>query len=904
MCKKLMFLVSLIVLLGLTQSTSALITETFDSDLGKWADLAYQNTNGDNNFGWSNTNNAGGASAGEAGGTFGRHTWAYIGDEFDEELTSADTIQMRGTAKMIDNAAKGHWFIGFFYYDSGNPGGGGPKLGIDIVEPDNPGFPWRLYLSINGDKDQAPQILVNDNTVWTFDLTYENGTFSGTIAGQNVSRSVVLSGTINAMGMGTFHIATEAGEYGDLYVDDVQYTTPAPPVPTIQFESAASGDLETVTPAELNVILTNPEEGWTYTVDYAAVGGTATAGVDYIMAGGGPACWDYPTQCHGDSDATGDVKGSDFLALKNSWYKCYPDADYDPCADLELSNPTTTGSEVVLGELNQHTYTIIDPSNWDIDLSIDIALPVWTGTENVPDWEGVPIPATLKDGWIPWCARKWRDMYGQGTVAMENVAGTGISTMVSTVYGGLTAVKVCGMCMPRLNGGTPYGSPDHDPICNSWLQVEDHPENPSGDIIMALYNLPSGEYELYSYHNNFECHRGGSTPEGTEACCDLIANPQPPMPSITALSINLIKFRTDGSAVFVVYESGCCVSDGIRPHRVGGRAILNAFRLRLIKPGPSPGDGVMDVPTDTILKWPPVAGALQHDVYLGTDSLEVFEASDPYTPPGLGRFEGNSYDPEGLEYATTYYWRVDGFDPGNGVTKGSIWSFTTTACNTIDDFETYKDTQAMLSNWEGLGGAQGDISLSTADFAHGDDVSRQKSLALEYHNVDPDNFSEACLTFAGPQDWTGGPATLSIFLRGHTGNYLSDSVRMYVIAEDAYGSSQEVEFKPVNLTEQNWQLWGIHLAKFRNVDLRAVNKLCIGIGDRNGLPTGAQGNVWIDDIGLCIPELNGGTSYGSAMSIVYQSGCCAADGILPSRIGRRAIFNAFELRRICNYRLR
>ena len=559
------------------------------------------------------------------------------------------------------------------------------------------------------------------------------------------------------------------------------------------------------------------------------------------------------------------------------------------------------------------------PNDWDIDLSIDIALPVWTGTENVPDWEGVPIPATLKEGWIPWCASRWGDMYGHGTVAMENVAGTGISTMISTVYGGLTAVKVCGMCMPRLNGGTPYGSPVHDPICNSWLQVEDHPENPSGDIVMALYNLPSGEYELYSYHNNFECHRGDSTPEGTEACCDLTANPQPPMPSITALSINglvdryaymewwprwadpkrefincdpecgwdhpigsifgnnvtttlaaydvpvqqvtqdsqlvpsLIEFRTDGSAVFIVYESGCCVPDGIRPHRIGGRAILNAFRLRLIKPGPSPADGVMDVPTDTILRWPPVAGALQHDVYLGTDFLEVFKACDPCAPPGVGRLAGNSYDPEGLKLTTTYYWRADGFDSGTGVTRGRVWRFTTTACNTIDDFETYKDTQAMLNNWEGSGGAQGGISLS-ADFARGGDVSRQKSLALEYYNVDPDKFSEACLTFAAPQDWTGGPATLSIFFRGHTGNQLSDQVRMYVIAEDTDGSSQQAAIQPVNLTQQNWQPWGTHLAKFRNVNLRAVKKLCIGIGDRNALPTGARGNVWIDDIGLCMPS--------------------------------------------------
>jgi len=48
-----------------------------------------------------------------------------------------------------------------------------------------------------------------------------------------------------------------------------------------------------------------------------------------------PVCWDYLTQCHGDSDNDGEVKGSDFLALKNSWYKCYGDPNYNPCADFD-----------------------------------------------------------------------------------------------------------------------------------------------------------------------------------------------------------------------------------------------------------------------------------------------------------------------------------------------------------------------------------------------------------------------------------------------------------------------------------------------------------------------------------------------------------------------------------------
>ena len=49
----------------------------------------------------------------------------------------------------------------------------------------------------------------------------------------------------------------------------------------------------------------------------------------------GPESWRYRTQCHGDTDDDGEVKGSDFLALKNSWYKCYPDPDYDPSADFD-----------------------------------------------------------------------------------------------------------------------------------------------------------------------------------------------------------------------------------------------------------------------------------------------------------------------------------------------------------------------------------------------------------------------------------------------------------------------------------------------------------------------------------------------------------------------------------------
>jgi len=67
--------------------------------------------------------------------------------------------------------------------------------------------------------------------------------------------------------------------------------------------------------------------------------GWITAGVSIaehiVVPAPGPACWKYPTQCHWDTDNSGDVKGSDFLALEESWYKCHPNGDYDQCADFD-----------------------------------------------------------------------------------------------------------------------------------------------------------------------------------------------------------------------------------------------------------------------------------------------------------------------------------------------------------------------------------------------------------------------------------------------------------------------------------------------------------------------------------------------------------------------------------------
>ncbi|MHC4618135.1 MAG: dockerin type I domain-containing protein [Planctomycetota bacterium] len=81
-------------------------------------------------------------------------------------------------------------------------------------------------------------------------------------------------------------------------------------------------------------------------------------GVTTSWTSGYPACWGYLTQCHGDADNTGDVKGSDFLALKNSWYKVYPDPAYDPCADFDR-NGEVKGSDFLI--LKNNWYQTVSP---------------------------------------------------------------------------------------------------------------------------------------------------------------------------------------------------------------------------------------------------------------------------------------------------------------------------------------------------------------------------------------------------------------------------------------------------------------------------------------------------------------------------------------------------------------
>ena len=96
---------------------------------------------------------------------------------------------------------------------------------------------------------------------------------------------------------------------------------------------------------------------------------------------------------------------------------------------------------------------------------------------------------------------------------------------------------------------------------------------------------------------------------------------------------------------------------------------------------PNPQNGETELIQPVMLSWHAGSGAARHDVYLGQDAnivaLATIETAEVYRDRLPA--ETAAYEAGILEFATTYYWRIDEVnetDPGNSC-KGDIWQFTT-----------------------------------------------------------------------------------------------------------------------------------------------------------------------------------------------------------------------------------
>ncbi len=121
---------------------------------------------------------------------------------------------------------------------------------------------------------------------------------------------------------------------------------------------------------------------------------------------------------------------------------------------------------------------------------------------------------------------------------------------------------------------------------------------------------------------------------------------------------------------------------------------------------PLPANNAPDTPRDAVLSWTEGDTAAKHNVYLGTNFDDVNEATltDPRDVLVSENQDELSFDPLGpdlLDYAQTYYWRVDEVEAdGTTINKGNIWSFTVVNFIVVDDFEAYDANNIIYEAWD------------------------------------------------------------------------------------------------------------------------------------------------------------------------------------------------------------
>ncbi|MHC4500607.1 MAG: fibronectin type III domain-containing protein, partial [Planctomycetota bacterium] len=124
----------------------------------------------------------------------------------------------------------------------------------------------------------------------------------------------------------------------------------------------------------------------------------------------------------------------------------------------------------------------------------------------------------------------------------------------------------------------------------------------------------------------------------------------------------------------------------------------------LLADNPNPADGSRNIAYEVVLSWTPGVDANAHDVYLGTDSNSVTDAntnsSEHMGRVDVNSYDTNDYDVNGLEFYTTYYWRIDGVNGPNSL-EGGVWDFTVrrAADFSCDGVVNWQDLVILGADW-------------------------------------------------------------------------------------------------------------------------------------------------------------------------------------------------------------
>ena len=284
-----------------------------------------------------------------------------------------------------------------------------------------------------------------------------------------------------------------------------------------------------------------------------------------------------------------------------------------------------------------------------------------------------------------------------------------------------------------------------------------------------------------------------------------------------------------------------------------GLSEVRFFSIPVLAREASPAPGATDVSVDTTLRWKAGREAAQHTVYLSIDQQAVIDGTAPAVTVSTPGYAAS------LDLAGTYYWRVDEVNEAEtpSTWQGDVWSLSTQEYLVVDDFESYNDIETgkegsnlVYETWvDGFGTTtNGSVIGYSEAFQPSMEKTRsydgKQSVPLFYNNTAATR-SEVTANVANlqaGQNWTMyGIKGLTLRFYGDPNNVPQQMYAKVNSAKVTYDGSAD------NLKEASWQMWYIDLASL-GTNLSNVTTLTIGF-ERIGT-TGGQGMVLLDGIRL------------------------------------------------------
>jgi len=118
-----------------------------------------------------------------------------------------------------------------------------------------------------------------------------------------------------------------------------------------------------------------------------------------------------------------------------------------------------------------------------------------------------------------------------------------------------------------------------------------------------------------------------------------------------------------------------------------------------------------------------------------------------------------------------------------------------------------------------------------------------------YAGIAVTSYNAAELCTADFDDFSSFPETAEPWVNGDIGT--NNAEQLYVALSDGATTAVVNHPDPCAATLTDWQEWNIELTEFTGVDMSNVEKVYIGLGDRDDPQPGGSGAIYIDDIRAC-----------------------------------------------------